>query len=50
MTMLCRFQETLPFFKGQGHTYIFKVYAMTIRDYRYKHSCPDYNFVLHEEF
>jgi hypothetical protein len=28
-------QKTTSIFKGQGHTYILKVHAITIRDYKY---------------
>jgi hypothetical protein len=34
----CRVQEPHPFFKGQGHAYILKVHAITIRDYRYNNT------------
>jgi hypothetical protein len=34
MTTFCRVQGLRPFFKGQGHTYILKVYAITVRYYR----------------
>jgi hypothetical protein len=33
ITTFCRIQEPRPFFKGQGHTNILKVPAITIRDY-----------------
>jgi hypothetical protein len=41
--------RTTSLFKGQGHTcgLILKVHAITIRDCRFTHLCPDYHFVMH---
>jgi hypothetical protein len=47
MKTMSHVQESGLYLKGQGHTDILKFHIIIIRVNRYKHSCPDCNFVMH---